>query len=947
MAEKKLFLLDAMALIYRAHFAFIKNPRVTRSGLNTSAIFGFANTLLDVLQNEQPTHIGVAFDTSAPTFRHTSFEAYKANRQEQPEDIAVAIPYVKRLVEAFDIPLLELDGYEADDVIGTLATHAAADGFRVYMMTPDKDYCQLVSDQIFVYKPSYQQKPVEILGVKEVLERWEVQHPDQVRDILGLMGDAVDNIPGIPGVGEKTAKKLIAEYGTVENLIANAGGIKGKMGENIRAFAAQGLQSKELATIMRDVPLPYEVDRLCCSELHKEQIRALFEELEFRTMARRVLGEELSSAPATPGAAAASKKAADPSQMNLFGAPEPASGGAFTEENAGESAVAATPFRTIYGTAHRYELVQEPEELDLLAELLNRRPIFCFDTETAALDPCSAVVGLAFSFIEGEAYYIPLPKDQAQAKAIIERFRQPLENPASTKVGQNLKYDLAVLRNQGIEVGGPLFDTMIAHYLLEADQRHNMDDMAKAYLHYQPISITELIGKKARGAQGSMADVPVADVAEYAGEDADITWQLYKTFAPMLKDRGVDKVFHEIEVPLVRVLHDMEHEGVRIDTAALKDLSRGLADDLALVEQQVWQAAGEQFNVSSPAQLGRILFEKLKLDPKAKKTKTGQYATGEEVLSKMADMHPIAGLILDYRELLKLKNTYIDALPELINPRTGRVHTSFNQTVAATGRLSSTNPNLQNIPIRTARGREIRKAFVPRDSDHLLLSADYSQIELRIMAAFSQDETMLQAFAHNADIHSITASKLYHVPLEAVTSDMRRAAKTANFGIIYGISAFGLSQRLNIPRKEAAEIIDNYFLEFPRIKQYMDDVIRQARENEYVTTLLGRRRYLSLINSRNQTERGFAERNAINAPIQGTAADLIKIAMVNIHEWMQQEKLKSRMVLQVHDELVFEAHLSEVDLLKEKVPYYMSQAIDLGVPLEVGVGVGSNWLEAH
>jgi DNA polymerase-1 len=935
--EKKLFLLDAMALIYRAHFAFSKTPRITSKGLNTGAVFGFTNTLLEVIQKEKPTHIAIAFDTAAPTFRHTAFEAYKAQRQEQPEDITVAIPLVKRLTRAFNIPVLELDGFEADDIIGTFAKQAAKLGFEVYMMTPDKDYSQLVDTHIYLYKPNFMGKGVEILGVPEVLEKFEISRPMQVTDILGLQGDAVDNIPGIPGVGEKTAKKLIQEYDSVENLIANAHQLKGKLRENVEQFAQQGILSKELATININVPIDFDEQALVLEEPNKDAVKELFEELEFRTLTRRVLGEELAVAPKSGKAA----KPAPAGQLSLFGDEE--------ESNTPESIQIAeeTALDNINTTAHKYYCIHEKEEIERLVHFIHKQKEVCFDTETDALDSNFAkLVGLSFSVVKGEAYYIPLPKEKSAAMAILQEFKSVFESEALLKVGQNLKYDIAILAGYGIEVKGPLFDTMLAHYLLDPEKRHGMDVLAQHYLNYKPVSIEELIGKKGKK-QGSMADVGIEAITEYAAEDADITLQLKQVFAPMIEANAQMDLLLHTEGELIRVLADMERTGVYIDTAALKEISEDLRSDIVQIEAKIFELAGESFNINSPLQLGKILFEKLKLDPKAKKTPTGQYATGEEVLSKLAADFAIAQEILDYRELQKLKSTYVDALPELIAKEDGRVHTSYNQAVAATGRLSSTNPNLQNIPIRTARGREIRKAFVPQTPDSLILSADYSQIELRIMAEFSKDETMLKAFAENKDIHAITAAKLYKVPLEAVDSDMRRKAKTANFGIIYGISAFGLSQRLSIPRKEAVEIIDNYFIEFPAVKRYMDDVVNQAREVGYVTTLLGRRRYLPNINSRNMTDRGFAERNAINAPIQGSAADMIKVAMVQIHNWMKAEKLRSKMILQVHDELVFEAMQDEISLLQEKIPFYMKNALKLSVPIEVGMGVGKNWLEAH
>lgn len=936
----KLFLLDAMALIYRAHFAFSKTPRITSTGLNTGATFGFVNTLLEVIQKEKPTHLGVAFDLQGPTFRHTAFEAYKANRQEQPEDISLAIPAVKRILEAFNIPVLQLEGFEADDIIGTFAWKAAEQGCCVYMMTPDKDYCQLVKEHVYLYKPAFMGKGVDVMGVAEVLEKWEITHPLQVIDVLGLMGDAVDNIPGIPGIGEKTAKKLVQEFGSVENLIANADKLKGKQAENVKAFAQQGLLSKELATIDIAVPLTFDLKALEIEEPNKEALTAIFAELEFRTLTKRVFGEE--AAEAIPKAAPkSSKKSAASGLPSLF---DQAPSEVVTEV---PEQAETTHLLTVNDVEHQYHIVEGKAACDALTSYLLRQPAFCFDTETDQLEAIDAnLVGLSFCYEKGVAYYVPVPLDKAKAQEILGWFLPVFESESIVKVGQNIKYDYQILLNYGIELKGVLYDTMLAHYLLEPDQRHGMDAMANRYLGYQPISITELIGKKGKD-QGNMTEVELPIIAEYAAEDADITWQLYEYFSPLLKEQQLEKLLLEVEGELLKVLAKIEREGVKVDTLALKESSRALADDLIILEQQIFAAAGESFNISSPKQMGTILFEKLKLDPKAKKTATGQYKTDEEVLSRLAPDHDIAQLLLDYRGLLKLKNTYVDSLPELINPRDGRIHTSFNQAVAATGRLSSTNPNLQNIPIRTERGREIRKAFVARSEEFQIFSADYSQIELRIMAAFSGDETMLQAFTDGKDIHAITASKLYKVPVEEVDSDMRRKAKTANFGIIYGISAFGLSQRLRIPRKEAAEIIDNYFREFPRIKQYMDQVITDAREQEYVSTILGRRRYLPDINSRNATQQGYAERNAINAPIQGSAADMIKIAMVNINHWMEEAKVQSKMILQVHDELVFEVHHSEKELMREKVAHYMKTALNLPVPMEIGTGFGENWLEAH
>jgi DNA polymerase I len=936
----KLFLLDAMALIYRAHFAFSKNPRINSKGLNTGVMLGFTNTLLEVLEKEKPTHIGVAFDTSAPTFRHVQYDKYKANRLEQPEDITASIPWVKEIVKAFRIPILELDGFEADDVIGTLAKKAEKDHFTVYMMTPDKDYGQIVDDHIFLYKPAFMGNGVDVMGPKQVCEKWDIEHVDQVRDMLGLMGDAVDNIPGIPGIGEKTAVKLLKEFGTVEGLVANVDKLKGKQRENVENFAQQGILSKELATIKIDVPVEFREEDLKYDGIDEEKLRALFSELEFRTLASRIFKE--------PSAKKVS--ISTPTQMDLFGVPVsnyPVSTSG-EEEEAGTLEVGPPPaLDTIWSNVHNYHKIKGLAEIADLVEFLQLQKEICFDTETTDLDAMKAeLVGLSFSYIPGEAYYIPVSENQKETQEILEILRPVFENEAITKIGQNVKYDMLVLKNYGIEVKGKLYDTMLAHYLIEPEGRHSMDWLAQQYLNYKPVSITELIGKKGKN-QGNMRDVDEDEVTAYAAEDADITLRLKEKFDPVIKSNGLEKLFDEVENPLIRVLTEMEFEGVRIDTESLAELSVLLEKESKEIEKQVYELAGVRFNLASPKQLGDVLFEKLKLDPKAKKTKTGQYATGEEILSKLANEHPIAEAILDFRQMVKLKSTYVDALPTMINSKTGRIHTTYNQFVAATGRLSSINPNLQNIPIRTARGREIRKAFVPRDQDHVLLSADYSQIELRLMAAFSQDESMLEAFRNGRDIHATTAAKIFKVPLEEVTSDMRRKAKTANFGIIYGISPFGLAQRLSIPRTEAKDIIDAYFTEFPAVKEYMDGAIEKARKHEYVETILGRRRYLRDINSRNQTMRGFAERNAINAPLQGSAADLIKVAMIHVYEWMKKENLKSKMILQVHDELVFDAHKDEVELLKKHIPELMSNAIKLAVPIEVEVGVGTDWLQAH
>lgn len=940
---KKLFLLDAMALIYRAHFAFQKTPRISSKGLNTSAVFGFANTLLEILAKEKPTHLGVAFDTPTPTFRHVQFEAYKAQRQEQPEDITVAIPYVKRLLEAMNIPILLMEGYEADDVIGTLVKKAARahEDMEIYMMTPDKDYGQLVEERIKMYKPAFMGKGVEILGPQEVCEKWGIENVSQVIDILGLMGDAVDNIPGIPGIGEKTAQKLIAEFGSVENLIANADKLKGKQKENVVNFAQQGLLSKELATILCEVPIEFHEESLRISEVNKEVLSPLLDELEFRTLRKRLLGEESEPVVKEETVSAKVSKAAAAGQMDLFG-------GLVSEKPLAVTETTLESKQNIYSTIHQYHAVDTPELRQNLVHFLSLQEAICFDTETTSVDAVEAeLVGLAFAYRKGEAFYVPVPADQAQAQAIVDEFRPVLENENIEKIAQNIKYDLMVLQRYGLTVRGKLYDTMLAHYLIEPEKRHNMDILAEDYLNYTPVSIEELIGKKG-AKQGNMRDVELEKIKEYAAEDADITLQLKDRLHPILAENAVAvKLFEEVEMPLTQVLADIEMEGVRIDTEFLGNMSKELETDMRIVQDRVFELAGVEFNIGSPKQLGEILFEKLKLDPKAKKTKTGQYMTGEEILSKLESEHEIAKKILDFRELQKLKSTYVDALPLLVSPSTGRIHTSFNQAVAVTGRLSSTNPNLQNIPIRTPRGREIRKAFIPRNEEYLILSADYSQIELRIMAAFAQDESMIEAFNQGRDIHATTAAKVFNVSLDEVTTDMRRKAKTVNFGIIYGVSAFGLSQQIAISRTEAKEIIDSYWREFPAIKQYMDSAVIKARDTGYCETILGRRRYLRDINAQNMVERGFAERNAINAPIQGSAADMIKVAMIKVNDFIKKEKLRSRMILTVHDELVFDAHRDELDLLKERVNDLMIHAIDFPVKMETGMGVGQNWLEAH
>ena len=951
---QKLFLLDAMALIYRAHFAFAKTPRISSKGLNTSVMFGFMNTMLEVIQKEKPTHIGVAFDLPKKTFRHIRYEAYKAQRQEQPEDISIAIPYVKKLVEAMNIPLLMMEGFEADDVIGTIAKKAVAENpdIQVFMMTPDKDYGQLVEERIFMYKPAFMGKGIEILGIAEVLEKWQIKEISQVVDMLGLQGDAVDNIPGIPGVGEKTAQKLLAEYGTIENLIANAHQLKGKLGENVTNFAEQGLLSKELATIHIEVPVDYHEAGLLISEPNKKDLSLLLDELEFRTLRKRLLGAEDE---AKTDSNLSEKKSINPTlakpksngQMDLFGG--------LIEEKKLDTDVFdedepnfLTEKDTIHTTVHHYHLIDSQELRSSLVYYLSHQKEFCFDTETDNLDAIEAnLVGLAFSYKAKEGFYVPIPENKSEAQAIIDEFKELFANEAIEKIAQNIKYDMLVLQNYGIDVKGKIYDTMLAHYLIEPEKRHNMDILAENYLNYTPVAIEELIGKKGVK-QGTMRDVDLEKVKEYAAEDADITFQLKPILHQSLaKNTNAIKLLYEVEMPLTRVLAKIESNGVCLDTKFLAEMSATLQTDLLEVQSKVYELAGAEFNIGSPKQLGEILFDKLKLDPKAKKTKTGQYMTGEEVLSKLENDHEIARKILDFRELQKLKSTYVDALPLMVSKKTGRIHTSFMQAVTATGRLSSKDPNLQNIPIRTPRGREIRKAFIATNDDFKILSADYSQIELRIMADFAKDESMIEAFNQGRDIHATTASKVFNVSLDQVTSDMRRKAKTVNFGIIYGVSAFGLAQQIGISRTEAKEIIDSYFREFPNVKKYMDDAVLQAREDGFVETILGRRRYLRDINSANMVDRGFAERNAVNAPIQGSAADMIKVAMINIYDFMEKENLKSKMILTVHDELVFEVHKDEIEFLKENVNRLMITAIPLTVKMETGIGLGINWLEAH
>ncbi|MBX7182447.1 MAG: DNA polymerase I [Bacteroidia bacterium] len=937
---KKLFLLDAFALIYRAYFAFSNSPRINSKGLNTSAMFGFTNTLLDVINKEKPSHLAVVFDTSEPTVRHIEYEAYKAHREEMPEDLAKSIPYIMQIIEAFNIPIIFSHGYEADDVIGTLAVKAEAQGYTTYMMTPDKDYGQLVSEHIKVYKPARMGNGVEILGPKEVCEKYGIRHPKELIDILGLWGDKVDNIPGIPGFGEKTAMELIKEYGSIENLITHADQLKGSKQEKVKTYADQALLSKKLATIITDVPIELDEKSLEMEDPDPEKIRAVFGELEFRNLLKKVLGEETVSSSPSPAISPSS------GQMDLFGAVvEKTSSTAINSPDSAEEN--HHNYKTLADTPHTYKVVESESDWQEFLSAIDSADTFCFDSETTSTNELEAeLVGLAFSIKKGEGFYIPCPPERNSCLEILDRVKPIFNLTEKTLVGQNIKYDLMVLANYGIELKNKLFDTMLAHYLLQPDMRHGMDVLAETYLGYSPISITSLIGKKGKD-QGSMRDVELNVIKEYAVEDADITLQLKDVFLPQMTENSTWKLFEEIEMPLVPVLAAMEREGINLDTDALKDFSKELETEITKIEQEIYDLAGLKFNIASPAQLGRILFEHLKIDEKAKKTATKQYSTAEDVLAKLAHRHPIVDKVLEFRGLVKLKNTYVDTLPTLLNSETKRIHTSYNQAVAATGRLSSNNPNLQNIPIRTERGKEVRKAFVPRNSDYTLLSADYSQIELRIIAALAKETSMIEDFKNGVDIHTSTAAKVYGLALDQVTKEQRSHAKMVNFGIIYGISAFGLAERLNISRNEAKNIIDNYFLKYPGIKQYMDESIEKAREKGYVETILGRRRYLRDINSANQTVRGFAERNAINAPIQGSAADMIKIAMIRVYHEMKTRQLKSKLLLQVHDELVFDAYKPELEELTILVKECMQNALPLDVPIVAETGFGNNWLEAH
>jgi DNA polymerase I len=932
---KKLFLLDAYALIFRAYYAFIKNPRVTSKGLNTSAIFGFLLALEEILQKQKPTHIAVVFDTPTPTFRHEMFKEYKANRDETPEDIKKAVPYIKRLIEAYRIPVIDFPGFEADDVIGTLARKASEKGFTTFMMTPDKDFAQLVTENIFMFKPSRSGNESVVWGPEEIKREFSVQKPLQVIDILALMGDTADNIPGAPGVGPKTAEKLIAEYGSIEELFLNTEKLKGKLKEIIENNKAQIELSKKLATIEQNVPVDLDEKALETETPDSVKLKALFEELEFRTIAAKILSD-IDKTGRPERVSGAEQQGVQQQQGDLFG------GTLF----GGSSSTTVSDLRSIENTDHKYTLVEDTEQLKKLVSTLSGLSEFCFDSETTSIDPLSSeLVALAFSWEKGTGYLVHFPESGTGTVELLELIKPVLENPEIKKIGQNLKFDIQVLKNYGIEVKGPLFDTMIAHYLLEPDMRHNMNILSETFLSYSPVHIETLIGDKGAG-QKNMRSVAVEKLKEYAVEDADITFQLKNIFEPKIKEGGLENLSRTIEMPLIPVLAGMERSGVRLDLEDLKAITVNLREDIITLEKEIYVLAGMEFNISSPKQLGDVLFIRLKLDEKARVTKSKQFSTNEEILQRLTSKHPIIEKVLEYRGLKKLLSTYVDALPLLVDKKTGRIHTSYNQAVAATGRLSSNNPNLQNIPVRDERGREIRKAFVPEEG-HLFFSADYSQIELRLMAHLSKDEGMITDFLSGNDIHAATASKIFGVAINDVTREMRSRAKTANFGIIYGISSFGLSERLNIGRNEAKELIDGYFSSYPGVKFYMDESIKRARENGFVTTMFGRKRYLPDIQSQNQVVRGNAERNAINAPIQGSAADIIKLAMINIDRRLKNEKFRSGMILQVHDELIFEAEISELEKLKEMVLHEMSNAVALDVPLKVDWGTGKSWFEAH
>ncbi len=945
--QKRLFLLDAFALIFRGYYAFIKNPRINSKGMDTSAILGFTNSLLDVIKRERPDHLAVCFDRGGSVARTEVFPEYKANRQETPEAIKIAVPYIEKILEAMNIPVIVKAGFEADDIIGTLAKKAEKEGYKTFMVTPDKDFAQLVSENIFMYRPRFG-GGYETWGIPEVQEKFGVERPEQVIDFLGMMGDSVDNIPGLPGVGEKTAKKFLAAYGSMENLLENTADLKGKMKEKVEANKELGLLSKELATILLDVPVEFNEANFEMCAPNTDATKEIFDELEFRRLTDNFLKtfatSEENNTPVTPSTENSTptlktqKPKTNNGQFDLFAAP----GTGNISETEVESG-----FKTIKSTTHFYQHVNTPLSRKLLLQKLMQQKSVCFDTETTGLKALEVeLIGIAFSFEIGKGYYVSFPENQEETKSILEEFRSFFEDDTIEKVGHNLKYDIKVLSNYQMPVKGKLFDTMIAHYLINPDMRHNMDILAETYLNYQPVSITELIGKKGKN-QLSMRVVPVKEQTEYAVEDADITLQLKEHFTKELASGNLTKLFTEVELPLVSVLTAMEIEGINLNGGFLKELSVVLTEDISSLETSIYKQAGEEFNIGSPKQLGVVLFENMKLVDKPKKTKTGQYSTAEDVLSYLAKDHQIIQDILAYRQYKKLQSTYVDALPNELNPKTQRIHTVYAQAVAATGRLSSNNPNLQNIPIRTERGRQVRKAFVPRDKNHVLLAADYSQIELRIIAALSEEETMIEAFKNGEDIHASTAAKVFNVPLEEVTREQRSNAKTVNFGIIYGVSAFGLSNQTDLSRKEAKALIDTYYETYPKLRSYMAEQVDFARENGYVETVLGRRRYLKDINSQNAIVRGAAERNAVNAPIQGSAADIIKLAMIHIYKRFEQENVQSKMLLQVHDELVFDVPKEELEVVQPIIKQEMENAYKMNVPLDVEIGLGENWLEAH
>mgnify|MGYP006078597775 FL=1 len=933
--QKRLFLLDAFALIFRGYYAFIKNPRISSKGMDTSAVLGFTNSLLDVIKREKPDHLAVCFDKGGSASRNELYTDYKANRDQTPEAIKIAVPYIQKILKAMHIPVIEKIGFEADDIIGTLAKQAEKEDFKVFMVTPDKDFAQLVSENIFMYRPARMGNGIEIWGIPEVQAKFEIERPEQVIDYLGMMGDAVDNIPGLPGVGDKTAKKFLKEYGSIESLLENTHEIKGKLKEKIEANKELGLLSKKLATILLDVPVTFQAEAYELTSPDEKAVNDLFEELEFRRMADNF--KKLFKPSETDAAKTPSEPSNKGQQFDLFASP---GSGTIIDSSIDNRKGQKT-------TQHWYQYVNSKLAAKKLLKKLLQQKSVCFDTETTSINALEAeLVGIAFSWSKGKGYYLALPENRAEVLEILEPFKSFFEHSEIEKIGHNLKYDLKVLRNYDVRVNAPLFDTMIAHYLINPDMRHNMDTLAETYLNYSAQSITELIGKKGKN-QGTMREVPLEKQTEYAVEDADITLQLKKHFQEEMTAAKTLELYQKVELPLVSVLTSMECEGINLDVPFLKSLSFSLTEDIQKLEATIFEVAGEAFNLASPKQLGLILFDKLKLIDKPKKTKTGQYSTAEDVLSYLAKDHPIIKEILDWRSLQKLQNTYVDALPNEIDSKTRRVHTVYNQAVASTGRLSSNNPNLQNIPIRTERGKQVRKAFIPRDDNHLLLAADYSQIELRIIAALSGDQEMLSAFQNNEDIHRTTAAKVFNVPLKDVTREQRSNAKTVNFGIIYGVSAFGLSQQTNLNRNESKELIETYYATYPKLRAYIQDQINFARDHGYVSTVLGRRRYLKDINSQNAIVRGAAERNAVNAPIQGSAADIIKLAMIAIQDRLQNEKWKSKMLLQVHDELVFDVPKEEVNALREMVKSEMENAFEINVPLVVDVGVGNNWLEAH